>query len=390
MSNKQIYLDNSATTKPYDEVTDYMKILGNTYYGNPSSMHSMGLNAEMLIKEARAAIAETLGARTSEIYFTSGGTESNNLAIAGYLEANGRKGKHIITSRTEHPSVLEVIRNLERKGYTADYIEVDSCGKVNIEKLANAIRPDTALVSIMYINNETGAMQPIKEIGRIIHQKNPKAAFHSDAVQAYGKVALKPETDNISLLSMSSHKVHGPKGAGALYIRQSVKISPIIFGGGQESGLRSGTENVPGICGFGMAAKLCFEHLKTNGIQCLQLKNILKDGILKNIERAMFISDNDSSPYILNVSFPGLKSEVLLHSLEQRGIFVSTGSACHSRKNARSYVLTEMGYENKIAEGAIRISFSLFNTEDEVRSVISELAEIVPVLRKAKEKGDMR
>lgn len=390
MSIEQIYLDNSAATKPYDEVSDLMRIVGSTYYGNPSSMHSMGLKAEKLIREARTTIAETLGSDESEIYFTSGGTESNNMAIAGYLEANCRKGKHIITSSIEHSSVLETIRSLERKGYTADFIKPDNSGRVNVDELAKAIRPDTALVSIMYINNETGAIQPIREIGKIIRQKNPNTILHTDAVQAYGKVLIDPDADNISLMSVSSHKIHGPKGSGALYIKKSLKVNPIIFGGGQESGMRSGTENVTGICGFGLAAKLCFEHLDSNASHCGELKGFLKEGLSKNIDEIVFISNNDTSPYILNVSFPGLKSEVLLHSLEQRNIFVSAGSACHARKKAKSYVLTEMGYNDKIADGAIRISLSLYNTKFEILQVIKEMSEIVQTLGKVKGKGDKR
>lgn len=390
MINNQIYLDNSATTKPYDEVTDFMKLIGSTCYGNPSSMHSMGLKAQMLIKEARASVAETIGARSKEIYFTSGGTESNNLAIAGYIEANPRNGKHIITSSIEHPSVLEVIKYLERKGFKADYIRPDVSGKVKIEELSNALRPDTVLVSIMYINNETGSLQPIREIGNIIRKTNPKTVFHSDAVQAYGKIALNPENDNISLMSFSSHKIHGPKGAGALYVNKSVRIKPILLGGGQEYGIRSGTENVIGICGFGMAARVCHEHLESNNEHCSKLKEILKEGILKNIENTVVISDKNSSPYILNVSFPGITSEVLLHSLEQKNIFISAGAACHSNKSGKSYVLAEMGCDKKTADGAVRISLSMFSTEDEIRQVIKELTEIVPILRALKQKGCKR
>lgn len=390
MSDRQIYLDNSATTKPYDEVADFMRTIGSVYYGNPSSLHSMGLKAELLIKEARTSIAETLGVQADEIYFTSGGTESNNLAIAGYLEANVRKGKHIITSCIEHPSVLELVRNLERKGYTADYIKPDRSGKVDIFSLEKAIRSDTALVSIMYINNETGARQPVSEIGEIIRKKNRNTIFHTDAVQAFGKVSINPAAQNISLMSVSSHKIHGPKGAGALYVNKTVKIKPVFFGGGQESGLRSGTQNVAGICGFGMASDLSYAHLESNSSHCRRLKKILTDGLLKSIENIVLISGDDSSDYILNVAFPGLKSEVLQHALEQQNIFVSTGSACHARHNTRSYVLTEMGHGNKTAEAAIRISFSVFNTEDEIRQTVRSLTEIVPVLRKVKQKGDLR
>ncbi|MDD4495476.1 MAG: cysteine desulfurase family protein [Eubacteriales bacterium] len=381
MTKTEIYLDNSSTTRPYDEVAEHMKNIALYEYGNPSSLNNMGIRAESILKKARADIADSLDVKPSEIYFTSGGTESNNLAIFGYLKANPRRGRHIITSQTEHPSVLETFKSIEQSGYEADYISVSQEGIVNVEELEEKLRKDTALVSIMLVNNETGAISPIEQISRIINKINPSTVLHVDAVQAYGKMHIYPERSHIDLMTMSSHKIHGPKGLGALYIKNGTKMAPLFYGGGQETELRSGTENVPGAAGFGLAACISMKRLDDDINKCRLLKDELKKGIQTNVQNTVFVSSEDSLPFILNVSFPGVRAEVLLHFLEQRNIYVSTGSACHSKRKSRSHVLTAMSLNEDIIDGAIRFSFSSFNTIDEIGVVVNELKNIVPELR---------
>jgi len=377
---RDIYLDNSATTKPYEEVMDLVREVGLKYYGNPSSLHRKGLEAEKLINEARETIASCLGAELKEIIFTSGGTESNNLAIRGYLSANPRKGRHIITTSIEHPSVLEVFKFLEQNGYKADYIEPDSNGCIDPEQLGGLITEETALISIMMVNNETGAIQPVDEIIKIRDRKNRNTAIHVDGVQAFGKINIDLSKQGIDLLTFSSHKIHGPKGVGGLYISKKIRLKPVLFGGGQETLLRSGTENVPGICGFGLAAKMCHEKISENYNHVKILNERFRSKLSECSFASHVISGINSSPYILNIAFPGLKSEVLLHHLEERGIFISTGSACSSRKAKRSHVLTAMGLENRILDSAVRFSFSADNTEEDIDDTINALREIVPVI----------
>lgn len=376
--NREVYLDNSATTRPYDEVIDYISEINKNMYGNPSSLHTKGIESEKLIKKARSSIAESLKVDPSEIIFTSGGTESNNLAIRGYLLANKRKGKHIITSKIEHPSVLEVFKFLQDNGYSVDYINVDRNGTLDIEELKEKISDETSLVSILYVNNETGAIQPIEKISQIIKSANKNTVFHVDAVQAYGKIVINPKKLGIDMMSMSSHKIHGPKGTGALYVDKSIKIKPIIFGGGQESLLRSGTENVTGICGFGMASEIIFKDIEQNYRKVDSLKKRAIRELKANFSDCIINSEENSLPYILNVAFPYLKAEVLLHHLEERKIYVSTGSACSSRKRIQSHVLKAMGLNTKQIDGAIRISFSSMNNEDDINELINALKEIVP------------
>lgn len=377
----EIYFDNSATTRPYDEVIEYMAWVSGNIYGNPSSLHTKGIEAEKLVKKSREIIADSLKADKNEIFFTSGGTESNNLAIRGYLQANRRKGKHIITSTIEHPSVLEVFKHLENTGYKVDYIEVDKKGIVNPDAIKSKITGDTALISIIYVNNETGAIQPIEKIAEIKNSVNRDTAFHVDAVQAYGKLEVYPNKEGIDLMTLSSHKIHGPKGIGALYVNKSIKISPILFGGGQESLLRSGTENVPGICGFGKAVEKIFKNIKDNRSRMQNLKSYFIEMLNHISEEYKIITPDNSSPYILNVSFPQVKAEVLLHHLEEKGIFVSTGSACSSRKNLYSHVLSAMGLDKQYIEGAIRFSFTAENKEEEVKKTIEALNDILPRIR---------
>ncbi len=378
--NHEIYLDNSATTKPYDEVVQYIVEVSKSYYGNPSSLHTKGIEAENLIKRARLQIAQILRADSKEIYFTSGGTESNNMAVLGYLRANPRAGKHIITSEIEHPSVLEVFKHLASEGYSVDYIPVDAQGTIKLEALRKAAGKETALMSFMLANNEVGAIQPVSEITKIRKELCPSAVIHIDAVQAFGKLPIYPAGMNIELLSMSSHKIHGPKGIGALYVKKGVKLTPILLGGGQETALRSGTENVPGICGFGLAAEITASAMEENHAKVSGLKEFFMGKIKKYFEDAIINSSDEALPYIINVSFPNLKSEVLLHHLEQKGIFVSTGSACSSHKSSHSHVLKAMGVSTKYIDGAIRLSLSAQNTQEELSTTISSLKEIIPVI----------
>ena len=376
--NREIYFDNSSTTRPYDEVVEYISSVYREFYGNPSSLHRKGIEAEKLVKNARSQIMNSLETEKGQVYFTSGGTESNNLAILGYLKANRRAGRHVVTSKIEHPSVLEIFKYLVSEGYKTDFVDVDKSGIIDLEKFRSVLTDETVLVSIMMVNNETGAIQPIEEIAEIMRFKSPKAKLHVDAIQAYGKLRINPEYTGISLMSISSHKIHGPKGVGALYTAPGVKLSPIMYGGGQENALMSGTENVPGICGFGLASEITFRNMDENRQKVQRIKDKLAASIKESIKDAVIISPEKSSPYILNISFPGVKAEVLLHHLEQKGIFVSTGSACSSRKNIRSHVLQAMGLPGDIIDGSIRMSFSSFNEEEEVLPVVSALEEIVP------------
>jgi cysteine desulfurase len=378
--NREIYLDNSATTKPYDEVVEYVSKVSREFYGNPSSLHTKGIEAESLVKKARTQIADSLKAEARDICFTSGGTESNNLAILGYLKANPRVGRHIITSEIEHPSVLEVYRHLAAEGYKVDYIPVDNRGIIKLDVLKAAISNETALLSFIHTNNETGSVQPIEEISKIRKQLGQNAVLHVDAVQAFGKTPIYPVNSNIDLLSFSSHKIHGPKGVGGLYIRKGLKLKPVLIGGGQESALRSGTENVPGICGFGLAAEKTFADIKENYARTVALRDYFIEKVKENFKESLINSPEDASPYIINVSFPNLKSEVLLHHLEQRNIFVSTGSACSSRKTHHSYVLKAMGVSSAYIDGAIRFSLSRQNSIDDMDETIVALSEIIPVI----------
>jgi len=374
----EAYFDNSATTRPFDEVIEYMTHVNRVAYGNPSSLHTKGIEAEKLIKTAREAIADTIGVSSGEIYFTSGGTESNNLAIRGYLAANPRNGKHIITTKIEHPAVMEVYKHLTENGYSADYIGVDGNGIINLQELADKIREDTALISVIFVNNEVGSVQPIEEIVKIKNSINPDTAIFVDAVQAYGKIKTLPVQLGIDMMSMSSHKIHGPKGTGALYVKKQKKIKPIIFGGGQESIIRSGTENVPGICGFGLAAKMITEKIEQNLKHVEKLKQLFIDRLTDIRNDFRIISPNNGLPYILNISFANVKAEVLVHHLEEKGIYASTGSACSSRKRIQSHVLEAMSVEQCYMEGSVRFSFSSLNTEEEVEYVVEAIKSILP------------
>jgi cysteine desulfurase len=371
-----VYLDNSATTRQYDQVTARMKTACEEVYGNPSSLHRLGLDSEKQIRGARQEIAASLGAREEEIIFTSGGTESDNTALYGIAHARRREGNRIITSKVEHPAVLEACKVLAQEGYDVVYIDVDDKCRLNMEQLKSAINEDTILISIMSVNNEVGTIMPIEEISRL----KGKATFHTDAVQGYGKISLKQT--GADLISLSAHKIHGPKGMGALYVRKGVNLPAFLVGGGQERHRRSGTENVPGILGFGTAAALTMENFDQRISTMAQAKDRLLQGITSEIGDILVNSPEDGAASVLNISFLGTRGEVLLHTLEQDDIYVSTGSACSSNKKGQSHVLTAMGLRPKEIEGAIRFSFSEFNTPEEMDYVVDRVKAAVERFRR--------
>lgn len=379
----EAYLDNSATTRCMECVAERMARILREDYGNPSSLHKKGMEAEHYIKEAKAFFAENLKVSEKEIFFTSGGTESNNLALIGTALANQRAGKHLITTSIEHPSVLNAMKHLEEQGFSVTYLPVDRDGIVSLEALARAVCEETILVSVMYVNNEIGSVQPVEEIARIIKEKNPKTLFHVDAIQAYGKYRIFPERMGIDLLSVSGHKLHGPKGTGILYVNEKVKIRPIIFGGEQQKGLRSGTENVPGIAGIAEAAKVCYDGLEEKTDRLYLLKEHFTERI-RELDGAVINgrTGRDSAPHIVSVSFEGVRSEVLLHALEEKGIYVSAGSACSSNKPSVSRTLQAIGVKKELLGSTLRFSFSFETTEAEIDYCIQELRELLPVLRR--------
>ena len=376
----EIYLDNSATTKPYPEVVDKMVYALTTDYANPSSLHRKGIEVEKNIKLIRQDIARTLGAKDKEIYFTSGGTESNNAIIRGVANLYKKRKKHIISTEIEHPSVLQTLNDLEQDGFEVTYLKVDRDGKINIEELKNAIKPSTILITIMHVNNEIGSIQPIEDIGKYLKSLKDKIYLHVDAVQSYAKINFKPSRYNIDFMSVSGHKLHGPKGIGFMYIKENNRLKPLITGGGQEIGIRSGTENVPGIYGLGEAVKVINKDLNKTIDKISELKNLLKEEIVNNIEDIKLNSPEDGVCHILNVSFKDVRGEVLLHYLEQKGIYVSTGSACSSKKKG-SHVLNAIGLNQNEIEGAIRFSLSDLNTKEEILEVVKILKESVNDLR---------
>mgnify|MGYP002593753291 CR=1 FL=1 len=380
---KLIYLDNAATTKTRPEVVEAMLPYFTEYYGNPSSVYTFSSESKKAVTNAREIIAKSLGAKTNEIYFTAGGSESDNWALVATAEAYSAKGKHIITSKIEHHAILHTCQYLEKRGYEVTYLDVDENGVVKLDELKKAIRPDTILVSTMYVNNEVGAVEPVEEISRVIKAKNPSALYHVDAIQAYGKYVIRPKKQGIDLLSVSSHKIHGPKGVGFLYIRSGVKIKPLIYGGGQQAGMRSGTENVPGVAGFGAAVKEMYTDHAEKIQKLIGLKDYMTDR-LGEIEGTVINSKKGeaSAPQIVSVSFEGVRSEVLLHALEDKGIYVSSGSACSSNHPGISGTLKGIGVAQKLLDSTIRISFSIFNTKEEVDYTIDVLKELVPVLRR--------
>lgn len=376
----EIYFDNSATTAPFDDVCVAVKDAMTDFYANPSSLHRLGKKAEDFMEDCRKHVARSIGASAEEIIFTSGGTESDNTAIIGYCTANKRKGSKIITSKTEHPAVLESFKYLENAGFKAVYLDVDKNGVVRLDMLEEELDETTLLVSIMHVNNETGTIQPVEQIASVVHSAG--AVFHTDAVQSYGKIETDVRKIGADLLSVSAHKVHGPKGIGALYVKKGTRIFPQLIGGGQEKGLRSSTENIPAIAGFAKAAEIICNGLDESISAMERVKKHMAERISAEIDGAVFNSPADGVCSVLNVSFTGVKAEVLLHVLEDKGVYVSSGSACSSHKKGRSHVLMAMGVNDKVLDSALRFSFSAENTIEEADFAVDILKEQVPVLRR--------
>lgn len=378
----EIYLDNSATTRVYESVKDVVNMVMCEDYGNPSSIHLKGFEAEKYIKNSKEIISKILKVSEKEIYFTSGGTEANNLAIIGAAMANKRAGMHLITTEIEHPSVLNSMKYLEEQGFSVTYLKTDKNGLVDIENLQSSIKDDTILISVMYVNNEIGSVQPVEEIGSLIKRINPNIIFHIDAVQAFGKYLINPKKINADMLSVSGHKIHGPKGIGFLYIKSKIKIKPLLFGGGQQDDIRPGTENVPGIAGIAQATKDIYANLNEDIEKIRSLKDFFIDEVL-TIEGVKVNSHKgkDSAPHIVSVSFKGIKSEVMLHALEDENIFVSSGSACNSNKKATSKTLKAIGLGSDFIDGTIRFSFSAFTTSQELMKCIEVLKDLTSKLR---------
>ena len=376
----EIYLDNSATTKPYQEVVDKMVLALTTQYGNPSSIYKKGIEVEREIKEIRRNIARSLGAKETEIYFTSGGTECNNTIIRSVANLNKKTKNHIISTVIEHPSVLNTLKDLEADGFEVTYLPVGKDGKISLENLKNAIKKETILVSVMHVNNEIGTIQPIEEIGKYLKSLDEKVYFHVDGVQSYANIKFRPSRYNIDFMSVSGHKLHGPKGIGFMYVKENNRIKPLLTGGGQEIGIRSGTENVPGIYGIGEAVRILNQDLEGTIDKVRGLRDLLKEEILANIDNVKINSPEDGVCHVLNVSFRGVRGEVLLHYLEQKEIYVSTGSACSSKKKG-SHVLNAIGLTPDEIEGAIRFSLSDLNTKEEIMQTVEVLKESVSDLR---------
>lgn len=379
----EVYLDNSATTRVFPEVAELMKKIMLEDYGNPSSMHFKGVQSEQYVKRAKEQIAKILKVSEKEIIFTSGGTEADNLALIGAAMANRRSGMHLITTRIEHPAVLRTMEYLEQQGFRVTYLPVDETGRVRTADLQKSLRPDTILVSVMHTNNEIGAVEPVAELGMLIKKMNPRTLFHVDAVQGFGKYRILPKKMYIDLLSVSGHKIHGPKGVGFLYAGEKVKLHPTVFGGGQQSGLRSGTENVPGIAGLGLAAQKIYETLDKDNERMYRLRDKLIEGVVDigNIQ-VNGCPGREGAPHVVSISFRGVRSEVLLHALEDKGICVSAGSACAAKHPRPSETLKAIGVERPLLESTLRFSLSLFTTEEEIVYTLRMLHEIVPVLRK--------
>ena len=379
----EVYLDNSATTRCSERAKDLMVKVLMEDYGNPSSLHMKGVEAENYIKEAKKKIAKTLKVDEKEILFTSGGTESNNTALIGAALANKRAGNHIITTSIEHASISAVTGYLEELGFRVTYLKVDADGIISLDELREAVCKDTILVSMMMVNNEIGAVEPIEEAIKVIKEKNPNTLVHVDAIQAYGKYRIFPKKLGIDMLSVSGHKIHAPKGTGFLFIKDKTKVKPLIYGGGQQKGMRSGTENVPGVAALGEAAEEIYENFEEKIDHLYQIKQRFVEGVLK-IEG---VSGNgktgrDSAPQIVSVSIDGVRSEVMLHTLEDRKIYVSAGSACSSNKPSVSHTLTNIGLKGSLLDSTIRFSFSVHTTEEEIDYALEVMNEVVPKLRR--------
>lgn len=383
----EAYFDNSATTRVFGCVKDAVVNAMTVDYGNAAARHMKGVEAERLIKEARAEIAKSLKVQEKEILFTSGGTESNNTALIGAAFANQRAGKHLITTGVEHASIYNTMEFLREQGFEITYLPVDSYGCISLEELAQAVREDTILVSVMYVNNEIGAVEPVEEISKVIKAKNPKTLFHVDAIQAYGKYVIRPKKQGIDLLSVSGHKIHGPKGVGFLYIDEKAKVRPILFGGGQQKGMRSGTENVPGCAGLGAAVREVYRDHEAKIEKLYQIRERLIAG-LKELPGVTINGHEgrENAPQIVSASFEGVRSEVLLHALEDRGVYVSSGSACSVNHPGVSGTLKGIGVKKELLDSTIRFSFGLFNEPEEADYCLEVLRELLPVLRRYRAK----
>ena len=384
----EVYMDNSATTRTFPEVAELMTKIMCEDYGNPSSLHMKGVEAEKYLRYAKETLARILKVEERELLFTSGGTESDNMALIGCALANCRRGNHLITTQIEHPAILQTMRYLETQGYRVTYLPVDPCGRIRLEDLRRAMTPETILVSIMHTNNEIGALQPIEEAGALIKQMNPDTLFHVDAVQGFGKSRIYPKKMHIDLLSVSGHKIHGPKGVGLLYVGERVKIQPIVFGGGQQQNLRSGTENVPGIAGLAKAAEMLYSHFDEDHARLCACKRRFIEGV-RELDQVTVNGLLPDAPYgegtaahIVSVSFDGVRSEVLLHALEEKGIYVSSGSAC--AKGKQSHVLKAAGLPDSRISSAIRVSFSRENTERDADALAEGVREGLACLARAR------
>ena len=392
----ECYLDNSATTKCLPEVVEAVANCMSETYGNPSSMHLKGVEAEKLMRSAKETIAKTLKVDAKEIFFTSGGTESDNWAVLQTARSAKRNGNHVITTKIEHAAVLNPMKQLEKEGFEVTYLGTDEYGRISLDELKEAIQPETVLVSVMGVNNEIGTVEPVAEIGELIKKCNPKTVFHVDAVQMYGKIPVYPKRMKIDLLSVSGHKIHGPKGIGILYISDKVKITPLILGGGQQKGMRSGTDNVPGIAGFAKAAEILTANLEEDAKRMAALRDLFLaevtklEGVTANGPARYFISSQqagadsgiEAAPHIASISVEGVRAEVLLHTLEEKGIYVSAGSACASNKPAISETLKAIGLKKELLDSTVRFSFSILTTEEEIRYALGALEEVLTTLRK--------
>lgn len=377
-----IYLDNASTTKPSEAVKNKV-IEAMELFGNPSSMHRLGIEAEKAVKSAASSIASVLGVRGQNIYFTSGGTESNNTAILGYCRMNRKKGRHIITTAVEHPSVLSPFEVLRAEGFEVTHIGVDSGGVIDMDAFERALRPDTIFVSVMLVNNEVGSIQPVERLKAVMRTRSPEAALHTDAVQGFAKLACSPRSCGIDMLSLSGHKIHAVKGIGALYIADNIRLAPLLGGGGQQKNIRSGTENVPGIAALGAAAEEMKKNYEPSRVS--HMRELLRDKILAEIPDVRIneaAEEENRAGHILNVSFMGIKAEILLHSLENHEIYVSTGSACSTHKPQPSHVLTAMGRTREEIMGAVRFSLSEDITEDDIEVTAAALKDETAKIRR--------
>ncbi|WP_435309234.1 cysteine desulfurase family protein [Sebaldella termitidis] len=379
-----IYLDNAASTRVREEVLETVNDILLNDYANPDAAHEFGIQAAKRIKKSRQIIADALSVSIKEVYFTSGGSEGNNIIIQGIINGNPRQGKHLITTKIEHPSVFEIFKEYERNGFEVTYLNVDSDGRVKLDELTDSIRDDTVLISVIAVNSETGVIQDLEKIGNIIKQKNKNVYFHSDFVQGLGHIKINPAKCRLDALTVSSHKVYGPKGAGAIYLSGNVKIKPVIFGSNQEQGVVQRTLNSSGIIGFGKAVQIACENFSKDNAQIKEVKEYLLQKIQNEISDIRVNTiEEDSVPHILNISFRGIQGEVLVHFLGMSKIYVSTGSACSSRKG-NSRILESMGLTKEEVAGGIRFSFSIFNTKEEMDETVKVLKEAVAAIRMMK------